>query len=99
MSPEPEREPDLPPAIPVDWFDDGLLWMVNAQLFHPQGYALEVDPETGKMHLQGDGRERWAFDESDPATVEKLDARWLAFRGLLRRAQQHNARASASPSP
>lgn len=51
----------------------GLLWLINATVFHPRGYALTFvyDTETDDVQgwsLQGDGQEVWAFDptEIDP---------------------------------
>lgn len=50
---------------------DGLLWMVNAAILHPRGYALTVhiddDGEPTGLSVQGDGVEPWCFgpDASD----------------------------------
>lgn len=44
----------------------GLLWLINATVFHPRGFALQLhlddhgDP-TG-WSLTGDGREPWGFE-------------------------------------
>lgn len=48
---------------------DGLLWMVNAAILHPRGYALTVhindagDPIG--LSVQGDGVEPWCFESLD----------------------------------
>ena len=61
----------------ADLIDTGLLWAVNRQLLHPQGYALAV-ADDGTFQLWGDGREPWRFgDDVDEAA--KLEA----FRHLL----------------
>ncbi len=49
-------------SIPVDFFDDGLLWLINKSLLHPRGYALGVDVNTKEMTLLGNGSEPWRFE-------------------------------------
>lgn len=61
---------------------EGYLWLINATVFHPRGYALRLhyerdDPEdlgacTG-WSLMGDGSEPWQFgcDEETQARVEE----------------------------
>lgn len=58
--------PELEPAIleagglrVVDLSKDGLLWLVNAQVFHPRGYSLGLT-DGGNFVLQGDGSTPWA---------------------------------------
>lgn len=48
----------------------GLLWLINASVFHPRGFAISFvnDPATGEVtgwRLEGDGGEAWFF-EPDP---------------------------------
>jgi hypothetical protein len=74
-------EPAPEPTIPVDFFDDGLLWAINAALMHPRGFALAVSP-TGDMFLLGDGSEPWAYDRSEDHVI---DAKFAAFEALLER--------------
>lgn len=54
---------------PIDLQADGLLWLINRQVFHPRGYALGYDPETHAFVLVGDGSEPFIFpgDGSDEA--------------------------------
>jgi hypothetical protein len=47
--------------VPVDLEKDSLLWLINRVVFHPRGYALTYDPETGEFTLLGDGTEPWVF--------------------------------------
>jgi hypothetical protein len=50
---------------PVDFQQDGLLWLVNRVVFHPRGYTLGYDPETKDFYLMGNGKEVFTFgDES-----------------------------------
>lgn len=46
---------------PVDLRGDSLLWLINRQVFHPRGYALALDTETGEFSLLGDGDEPFVF--------------------------------------
>ncbi len=45
--------------------ESGLLWLINATVFHPRGYALALqtdgDGNAIGWSLRGDGRERWRF--------------------------------------
>jgi hypothetical protein len=60
----------------------GLLWLINATVFHPRGFALYLalgeDGGVTGWGLQGNGTEPWQFDESVAkdrfATVEALFA-------------------------
>lgn len=54
---------------PVDLQADGLLWLINRAVFHPRGYALGYDTDTGQFSLLGDGTEPYMFagDGSDEA--------------------------------
>ena len=68
--------------LPVDLKDDGVLFMINAQIFHPLGFGLAYQPETGEFVLLGDGCERWSFSEKESGDN---DAKWEAFQALLGR--------------
>lgn len=56
-------------AVPVDLQGHGLLWLINRTVFHPRGYALGYDADSGDFVLLGDGSEPWTFcgDGSDEA--------------------------------
>lgn len=47
--------------------DAGMLWLVNATVFHPRGFALALHAdESGNVtgwSLLGDGSEPWRFGE------------------------------------
>lgn len=47
--------------VPVDLRADGLLWLINRCVFHPRGYALGMDKDTGDFVLLGDGSEPFTF--------------------------------------
>lgn len=48
-------------ARKVDLRDDSLLWLINRSVFHPRGYALGYDPDTGDFFLTGTGTQPWTF--------------------------------------
>lgn len=60
-------EPNGIPGRPVDLRRDGLLWLINRQVFCPRGYALARDPKTGEFFLLGNGTEPYVMggDGSD----------------------------------
>jgi len=66
--------------------DSGLLWLVNASVFHPRGLAmaLHVDSqgEVTGWSLLGDGNEPWRFDDAD------ADERFLAATATLDEAME-----------
>ena len=72
--------------IPVDIVDDGILWLINTTVFHPRGFALSMDLDTGKFKLMGDGSERWVFDEIDSVLMDK---RFLAVERAFQRAREN----------
>lgn len=45
----------------VDLNSDGILWLINRSVFHPRGYDLAYDRESGRFWLLGDGDEPWSF--------------------------------------
>lgn len=51
-------------SIPVDLRRDGLLWLINTTVFHPRGYALGYDVDTGVFLLMGDGGDVWGFEHN-----------------------------------
>lgn len=55
--------------------DSGLLWLINATVFHPRGFALSLhvndENECTGWSLMGEGREPWRF-ELDDETWENL---------------------------
>lgn len=49
----------------IELSTSGLLWLINATVFHPRGWALALHKRGGEItgwHLQGDGREVWTFE-------------------------------------
>lgn len=50
--------------------DTGLLWLINATVFHPRGFALALDMtpdgEVTGWALLGDGSGPWVFDGPKP---------------------------------
>jgi hypothetical protein len=73
------------PSIPVDFRGDGVLWLVNRTVFHPLGFALGQDRDTGEFKLYGDGTELWSFADS-----LSEDERFSAVQTLLQRARELN---------
>lgn len=57
----------------VDLREDSLLWLINRQVFHPRGYALMLDTETGEFFVQGDGTEPYAFEDCGHGEKHHLD--------------------------
>lgn len=60
--------------IEVDLRSDGLLWLINASVFHPRGYALALDTTDGSFWLYGDGKEPWTFGDgvAEVPTLQRL---------------------------
>lgn len=75
----------------------GLLWLINAQVLHPRGYALSLafrsdDPDgVGEplgWSILGDGSERWAYAEEAPnydgrKMSDALDECFAAIKALM----------------
>lgn len=65
-----EHEAMVIPSEIRPWFDlksTGLLWLINASVMHPRGFALGLarDPASGEIvgwRLLGDGAEPWVFE-------------------------------------
>jgi hypothetical protein len=80
----------LTPRPFQELFDSGLLWLINAQVFHPRGYALQIHLETdGDTHIEavgwsiiGDGLEAFQIG-CDDESQEKLQRRFDQIRDLL----------------
>lgn len=76
---------DTPPRPFAELSPSGLLWLINAVVFHPRGFALAlvVDRATGDKaagwQLLGDGTEPWQYDTSS-------DDRFAAAEATLRAA-------------
>jgi hypothetical protein len=62
------------PSQTVYLREDGLLWLINRTTFHPRGYALGYDEDTGKFELYGDGSEPWKFGLGDDLEQVLFDA-------------------------
>jgi hypothetical protein len=57
----------------------GLLWLINAAVLHPRGYALSLAQLGGTIvgwRLLGDGSEPWQFDRD-------IDDQFAAVQRLL----------------
>jgi hypothetical protein len=67
--------------------DTGLLWLINASVLHPRGFALAIHVEDGVAtgwSLMGDGEEPWRFAvEEWPDDVPTVDDRFAAVKELL----------------
>jgi hypothetical protein len=64
----PARPSDQATARPLDELrSSGLLWLINATVFHPRGLALALITNDAGMivgwRLLGDGREPWQFND------------------------------------
>jgi hypothetical protein len=83
--PEPMTRHDRDPGVPMAGLRDrGVLWAINRVLFHPRGFALAVDRESGDLFVHGDGSEPWTF-------TEQLDDQHFAeFEALLDEARLTN---------
>lgn len=48
-------------ALPMQALrDTGLLWLINATVFHPRGFAMGISSD-GRWGIHGDGTEPWQF--------------------------------------
>lgn len=77
-------------CTPVDLHKDGILYMINRQVFHPRGFALGHDPgDDGSFALMGDGTEPWRYATPDEAGTDAVDENALfgSFEKALQRAR------------
>ena len=61
----------------------GLLWLINATVFHPRGFALGfVFGSTGLVgwRLLGDGSEPWRFDDDTDESFAAAEALFAEHR-------------------
>lgn len=61
--------------------EEGLLWLINAEVFHPRGYAMALHYSNGRIDgwaLLGDGTEPFTFDHD--LAKEKFEAVTRYFR-------------------
>jgi hypothetical protein len=86
-----ERTTDQTNARPWDELSaSGLLWLINASVFHPRGYALALHRNTMTNEIEGwslvgDGSEPWSFsDEGLPAGYPTIDELFRLAKGTLR---------------
>ena len=52
----------------------GLLWLINASVFHPRGFALAVEYTDGAptgLSILGDGKTPWLFSEPEHTLVDE----------------------------
>lgn len=88
------------PSIPVDFHDDGLLWLINAVCLHPRGFALAHTPgdPAGDLRLYGDGTEPWRFASTadviaqggDATKAPDVDGLFAKVEAMLARARAGN---------
>lgn len=55
---------ELPKGVRMTFADfraKGLLWLVNKALFHPRGFAMDIDDDSNTCGIQGDGNEPWSM--------------------------------------
>jgi len=84
------------PARPLsEWGENGLLWLVNATVFWPRGFALGLafreDPANGDEYLagyniEGDGTEPFAA-----STEEMAQQRFEAVEALFARLKKESS--------
>lgn len=85
-----EIEHDDYPGRPLrELSESGLLWLINAVVFHPRGYALALamNTVTGEVtgwDLLGDGREPWRY-------ADDCDDRFAAAEATLRHTSEGGA--------
>lgn len=65
--------------------ESGLLWLINAVVLHPRGYALalSMDTTTGEVtgwDILGDGAEPWRYAEDVDARFAAAEATLAAYR-------------------
>ena len=68
--------------------DSGLLWLINASVFHPRGFALALtqNTETGEVtgwELLGNGSEPWVFSGPRPERFAAAEETFEAARGQV----------------
>lgn len=70
-----------------DFRDSGLLWLVNASVFHPRGYALALvyddNDKCVGWQLFGDGTTRWTYAEKFPDGVTTPDDLFHKIKELM----------------
>jgi hypothetical protein len=70
--------------------DSGLLWLFNATVLHPRGFALAFHREGGEIvgwSLLGDGAEPWQYD-TDDVTQRDIDDRFAAVEAMFAAARR-----------
>jgi hypothetical protein len=98
---EPTSETELPRNEPRPFSalsDSGLLWLINAAVFHPRGFALALHRRDGEFvgwSLIGDGTEPWQFAGGD------LDEKFAAAEATLidARSRRSQARPATGTCP
>lgn len=64
--------------------DSGLLWLINAAVLHPRGFALalvaDVDGNFLGWDLLGDGSEPWEYDRQMDERFAAVEATFAAAR-------------------
>ena len=78
-------------AVPIDWREDGLLWLINTTVFHPRGFALGMKADGSGPVLLGDGSEPYSFDPDDEPTPATKMAAAEALFARIRAAHQEDS--------
>ena len=59
----------------ADFHDSGLVWLVNAAVLHPRGWALTIHLDDQRnptgLSIQGDGIEPWCFAPGEQGEILK----------------------------
>jgi hypothetical protein len=62
----------------------GLLWLINASVFHPRGFALALTMRDGRAvgwSLLGDGSEPWRFGDDTDSLFAAAEELFASLRG------------------
>lgn len=104
-----EHEAMVAPSEIRPWIDlksTGLLWLLNASVLHPRGFALGLarDPESGEIvgwKLLGDGSEPWVFEGAADGSCDQnfadVEALFASARPGVRMAVPHCADPQSCP--
>lgn len=88
------HEASTPPSSVRPWIElksTGLLWLLNASVLHPRGFALGLvrNPESGEIlgwKLLGDGSEPWKFEGVSDGACDQNFADIEALFAVARKA-------------
>lgn len=83
MPERPDQRPE-PVVVIEDLSEHGLLWLINASVFHPRGFALGWSPSARHFEISGDGTERFAFTEDYGSETADTDDKFHQVEELFR---------------